>query len=115
MKQKIDSNKEFEDKLMIFLPKDEDDVRKWLLEFSKLYKENFNEYYKYLKIDQHAYAHYPCRQLSERIIIKSLQHVVNIVRNYKEEKKDSYIIYTEDIDFFEGQQKILKLLFNIIT
>jgi uncharacterized protein related to proFAR isomerase len=68
-----------------------------------------------LKIERHAYSDYPCRQLSEKIIINSFKNIVNIIKNYKENLKNSYIIYTEDIDFLDGQGKNLEIviLFNI--
>ena len=97
-------------KWMKYLPKDENEVKKWLKEFSLFYRSNQMEYYKYLKIEQHAYADYPCRELSEKIILKSFQNIVNIINNYKKDKNDSYIIYTEDLDFIDGQRKDLELI-----
>jgi hypothetical protein len=101
---------------MKYLPKNEQEVKNWLKDFVIFYISYPDLYYTYLKIDRHAYADYPCRELSEKIILKSLKNIVNVIRNYKEEKENSYIIYSEDSDFLDGQIKELELIsFNIFT
>lgn len=97
---------------MIFFPHDEADVKNWFIQFMKEYQTIGFDYSKWIYIQRHAYADYPCRELSEKIILKSFNHIVNVVTNYKE-VANSYIIYSLDKDVLTpDQNEELEIIIN---
>ncbi|WP_338635481.1 hypothetical protein [Spirobacillus cienkowskii] len=97
---------------MIFLPLDEADAKHWLKLFMQEYQKGEFDYSKWIQIKRHAYADYPCRELTERIILKSMNHIINIVTNYTQEP-NSYIIYSQDKDAIPPtQQEDLEIIIN---
>lgn len=75
-------------------------------------KVDFN-YSSWIQIKRHAYADYPCRELSEKIILKSFNYIENVITNYKEEKENSYIIYSNDIEAIQpDQHENLQIIIN---
>ncbi len=94
-----------------FLPSNEADVKHWLKLFMQEYQQVEWDYSKWLLIKQHAYADYPCRELSEKIILKSFEHIINVVTNYTEEP-NSYIIYSQDKETLPPTREDIEIIIN---